>query len=122
MMTEFKHVSVLLDECIDNLKIDPDGIYVDGTLGLGGHSAEIAKRLRSGRLICIDRDETAIERAGARLEAFADRITFVHGNFSLRFSTRLGSTRWTECCLIWEYPRRSLTSLSEAFLISTTRR
>lgn len=81
-MTEFKHVSVLLDECIDNLKIDPDGIYVDGTLGLGGHSAEIAKRLRSGRLICIDRDETAIERAGARLEAFADRITFVHGNFS----------------------------------------
>ena len=81
-MTEFKHVSVLLDECIDNLKIDPDGIYVDGTLGLGGHSAEIAKRLRSGRLICIDRDETAIERAGERLEAFADRITFVHGNFS----------------------------------------
>ena len=82
MMTEFKHVSVLLDECIENLNIDPDGIYVDGTLGLGGHSAEIAKRLRGGRLICIDRDETAIERAGKRLEAFADRITFVHGNFS----------------------------------------
>ena len=82
MMTEFRHVSVLLDACMENLKIDPDGIYVDGTLGLGGHSAEIAKRLCGGRLICIDRDETAIERAGKRLEAYADRITFVHGNFS----------------------------------------
>ena len=82
MMTEFRHVSVLLDACMENLKIDPGGIYVDGTLGLGGHSAEIAKRLRGGRLICIDRDETAIERAGKRLEAYADRITFVHGNFS----------------------------------------
>lgn len=81
-MSEFKHVSVLLDECIENLKIDPDGTYVDGTLGLGGHSAEIAKRLHNGRLICIDRDETAIERAGERLEPYADRITFVHGNFS----------------------------------------
>ncbi|MBQ7473903.1 MAG: 16S rRNA (cytosine(1402)-N(4))-methyltransferase RsmH [Oscillospiraceae bacterium] len=81
-MTEFRHVSVLLDACMENLKIDPDGIYVDGTLGLGGHSAEIAKRLCGGRLICIDRDETAIERAGKRLEAYADRITFVHGNFS----------------------------------------
>ena len=52
-MSEFKHVSVLLDECIENLQIDPDGTYVDGTLGLGGHSAEIAKRLHNGRLICI---------------------------------------------------------------------
>ena len=81
-MAEFRHVSVLLDECIENLHIDPNGIYVDGTLGLGGHSAEIAKRLEGGRLICIDRDETALARAGERLAPYADRITFVHANFS----------------------------------------
>lgn len=80
-MTAPKHISVLLDECIDNLNIKPDGIYVDGTLGMGGHSYEIAKRLTTGRLIGIDRDETAIERAGKRLEEFSDRITLVHGNF-----------------------------------------
>lgn len=82
MMDEARHVSVLLRECIDSLKIKPDGIYLDGTLGLGGHSYEIASRLDGGRLICIDRDETAIERAGRRLERFRDRITFIHGNFS----------------------------------------
>ena len=76
------HVSVLLRECIDNLNIRPEGIYLDGTLGLGGHSYEIASRLTSGRLIGIDRDETAIERAGRRLAPFADRVTLVHGNFS----------------------------------------
>ena len=81
-MDNAKHVSVLLDECIDNLAIKPDGIYVDGTLGLGGHSYEIASRLSTGRLIGIDRDETAIARAGERLSPFADRITLVHGNFS----------------------------------------
>ena len=80
-MAEPKHFSVLLNECIDNLDIKPDGIYVDGTLGLGGHSFEIASRLTTGRLICIDRDPTAIERAGKRLEPFADRVTLVHGNF-----------------------------------------
>ena len=77
-----KHVSVLLQECIDNLNIKPDGIYLDGTLGMGGHSFEIASRLRNGRLIGIDRDETAIERAGRRLAPFKDKITLVHGNFS----------------------------------------
>ncbi|MBO6041211.1 MAG: 16S rRNA (cytosine(1402)-N(4))-methyltransferase RsmH [Oscillospiraceae bacterium] len=76
------HVSVLLHECIDNLNIKPDGIYLDGTLGMGGHSYEIASRLTTGRLICVDRDETAIARAGARLAPFADRITLVHGNFA----------------------------------------
>lgn len=81
-MGEPKHISVLLKECIENLNIRPDGIYVDGTLGLGGHSFEIASRLTTGRLICIDRDETAIERAGKRLECFRDRVTLVHGNFS----------------------------------------
>jgi len=77
-----KHVSVLLDECIENLNIRPDGIYLDGTLGMGGHSYEIASRLSSGRLICIDRDETAIERAGRRLAPFGEKVTLVHGNFS----------------------------------------
>ena len=76
------HVSVLLHECIENLNIRPDGIYMDGTLGMGGHSFEIASRLTTGRLIGIDRDETAIERAGRRLAPFEDRVTLVHGNFS----------------------------------------
>ena len=77
-----RHVSVLLRECIDQLNIRPDGIYLDGTLGMGGHSYEIASRLTTGRLIGIDRDETAIERAGRRLAPFEDRVTLVHGNFS----------------------------------------
>ena len=81
-MDEPRHVSVLLQECIENLRIRPDGVYLDGTLGLGGHSYQIASRLTTGRLICIDRDETAIERSRVRLAPFADRITFVHGNFS----------------------------------------
>ena len=76
------HISVLLDECIENLHIRPDGLYLDGTLGMGGHSYEIASRLSTGRLICIDRDETAIERAGRRLAPFGDKVTLVHGNFS----------------------------------------
>jgi len=76
-----EHVSVLLNECIEALNIDPNGIYVDGTVGLGGHSYEIAKRLDQGKLICIDRDETAIERSGKRLAEFGDRVQFVHGNF-----------------------------------------
>ena len=76
-----EHKSVLLRECIENLDIKPDGIYVDGTLGLGGHSMEIARRLTTGRLIAIDRDETAIGRSRERLAPWADRITFVHGNF-----------------------------------------
>ena len=75
------HVPVLLNECIENLNIKPDGIYLDGTLGMGGHSEEILKRLKTGRLIGIDRDESAIERAGARLSPYKDKLTLVHGNF-----------------------------------------
>jgi len=78
---EFKHYSVMLDECIDALNIDPDGIYVDGTLGMGGHSEAIAKRLKGGRLISVDRDERAIKRAGERLAPLMDKITLAHGNF-----------------------------------------
>ena len=82
MSYEAKHFSVLLKECIENLNIRPDGIYLDGTLGLGGHSHEIASRLTTGRLVGIDRDETAIQRAGKRLAPFGDKVTLVHGNFS----------------------------------------
>ena len=73
------HIPVLLHECIDNLNIRPDGIYVDGTLGMGGHSEQIAGRLTTGTLIGIDRDETAIARAGARLAPFGERVQLVHG-------------------------------------------
>ena len=78
---EFHHISVLLNECIDNLNITPDGIYVDGTMGGGGHSLEIAKRLTTGRLICIDQDPNAHEAAGKRLAEYKDRIAFVRDNF-----------------------------------------
>ena len=77
-----KHVPVLLNECIEGLNIKPDGIYVDGTLGRGGHSLEIAKRLKTGRLISIDRDGDAIREAGERLKDFKDTVTLVRGNFS----------------------------------------
>ena len=80
-MTEFHHVSVLLDECIEGLNIKPDGIYVDGTLGGAGHSSEIVKRLTTGRLIGIDRDPVALKAAGERLAPYADRVTLVHSNF-----------------------------------------
>ncbi len=80
-MSEFHHVSVLLDECIDGLNIRPDGIYVDGTLGGAGHSSQIAKRLTTGRLIGIDRDPVALKAAGERLAPYSDRVTLVHSNF-----------------------------------------
>ena len=81
MGAEQLHYSVPLSESIEALRIRPDGIYVDGTLGMGGHSEQIAKRLTTGRLIAIDRDASALERAGQRLAPYAGRITFVHGNF-----------------------------------------
>ena len=79
---EFSHKSVLLDECIEGLNIRPDGIYLDGTLGGAGHSSEIVKRLTTGRLIGVDRDEVALKAAGERLAPYADRVTLVHSNFS----------------------------------------
>lgn len=79
---DFKHKSVLLYETVDELNIKPDGIYVDGTLGGGGHSYEIAKRLSGGgRLIGIDQDEDAIKAAGKRLEPYMDRVTIVRNNY-----------------------------------------
>ena len=79
---EFKHKSVLLFETIDNLNIKPDGIYVDGTLGGGGHSFQILKRLGDGgRLIGIDLDEDALKAAGERLAIFEDKVTTVRSNY-----------------------------------------
>lgn len=79
---EFKHTSVLLEETIDNLNIKPNGIYVDGTLGGGGHSYQIASRLtEGGRLIGFDQDSDAIAAAGKRLEPFEDRVTLIHNNY-----------------------------------------
>lgn len=79
---EFKHKSVLLYETVDQLNIKPDGIYVDGTLGGGGHSYEIASRLSDkGRLIGIDQDEDAIKAASERLKPFMDRVTIVRSNY-----------------------------------------
>lgn len=76
-----KHIPVLLNECISNLEIKPDGIYVDGTLGRGGHSEKIAEKLQTGRLIALDRDETAIREAGERLAPFGEKVTIVKANF-----------------------------------------
>ena len=81
-MSEFHHVSVLLEECIEGLNIKPDGIYVDGTLGGAGHSSRIAEKLTTGRLIGIDRDPVALKAAGERLAPFGDRVALVHSNFS----------------------------------------
>ena len=81
MGEQFIHRSVLLDECIDALNIKPEGTYLDGTLGRAGHSLEIVKRLTSGRLICIDRDDAAIQAAKVKLADYLDRVTLVHGNF-----------------------------------------
>ena len=78
---EYTHRSVLLDECIEGLNIRPDGIYLDGTLGRAGHSREIVKRLTTGRLICVDRDDAALEAAKTRLADWMDRVTLVHSNF-----------------------------------------
>ncbi len=80
-MSASPHAPVLLEECIEGLNIRPDGVYVDGTLGFGGHSLEIARRLDTGRLIGIDRDEIALRAAGERLAPFGSRVTLVKSNF-----------------------------------------
>ena len=103
MAGTFSHRSVLLDECIEGLNIRPDGIYIDGTLGRGGHSEQIAMRLtQGGRLICIDRDIQAIREAGERLAPFADRITILEQDaglhFLLRVDTQLTDRELTDLC------------------------
>ena len=81
-MSEFSHFSVLLSECIENLDIKPDGIYVDGTAGGAGHSSKIAERLDGGLLIPIDQDEDAIKVISERLAQYGERVRIVRDNFS----------------------------------------
>ena len=78
---EFSHKSVLLHECVEGLNIRPDGIYLDGTLGGAGHSFEIASRLKTGRLIGVDRDQAALSAAAVRLKPYEQNVTMVHSNF-----------------------------------------
>jgi len=78
---EFKHEPVLVNETIESLNIDPDGIYVDGTLGGGGHSFKIVQKLRNGKLIGIDQDQEALDAAYKRLAIFGDRVTLVKNNY-----------------------------------------
>ncbi len=78
---EFKHVPILLNECIENLNIRDGGIYVDCTVGGAGHSREIAKRIGNGRLICFDQDKTALNVARERLSEYGDKVSFVKDNF-----------------------------------------
>ena len=78
---EFSHIPVMPDECISNLRIDPDGIYVDGTCGGGNHSFMIAQHLEKGKLICIDQDTAAIEATQRRLSEYTDKLVTVHNNF-----------------------------------------
>ena len=82
MGESYGHKPVLLRECLDALAVKPDGVYIDGTLGRAGHSLEIVRRLTTGRLIALDRDESAIEAARHRLHDYMDRVTLVHSNFS----------------------------------------
>lgn len=79
---EFKHISIMPDECMEGLNIDPDGIYVDATTGGGGHSLLIAQRLKNGRLYCFDRDDDALKAAGERLKDYKDKVTFIKSNFA----------------------------------------
>ena len=81
LKVEFKHIPVMLNECIDALNIKPNGTYIDCTVGGGGHSYEIAKRLKNGKLYCFDRDSEAIEASKDRLKEFADKVEFIKANF-----------------------------------------
>ncbi len=78
---EFKHVPVMLNECIEGLNIKPNGIYLDGTLGGAGHSSEIVKRLKNGKLIAIDKDEQALAAAKERLKEYSDKVIYIHDDF-----------------------------------------
>ena len=121
---EFAHTSVLLNETIEGLAIRPDGIYVDGTLGGGGHASVIAGQLKSGKLIGIDQDDEAIAAAEKRLAPAADKVVLVRDNYcSLRRSWMIWDTQaQTGSCWIWGFPPGSLTARNAGFPIGLTRR
>jgi len=81
LIENFKHTPVLLNECLDALNINPNGIYVDGTLGGGGHSGEILKRLTNGKLIAFDKDIDAIKSTSEKLKCFGEKVIFVKSDF-----------------------------------------
>lgn len=124
MEENYGHKPVLLHECLGALAIKPDGIYVDGTLGRAGHSLEIVRRLTTGRLIALDRDETAIEAANRRLGDYLDKVTLVHSNFSALDAVlhELGVHGVEGCFLTSAFPPRSSTKRSAVFPTSRTRR
>lgn len=113
----FSHKPVLLDECIEALAIRPEGVYLDGTLGRAGHSREIVRRLTTGRLICVDRDQAALDAAEERLAPWRERVTLVHSNFCAldAILDGLAWTGWTACSLIWGCPPPSWTTHPGAF-------
>ena len=121
---EYTHKPVLLDACIQALNIRPDGIYVDGTLGRAGHSREIAGRLTTGRLICIDRDQAAIDAAQDRLAPWLDRVTLIHSNFSelKEVLSRCGVSGADGMLLTWACPLPSWTTPHGASPICRTPR
>ena len=80
-VVEFNHYSVMLHETIEQLNIRPDGIYVDGTLGGGGHAYEVCSRLQNGHFYGIDQDDAAIAAASERLRCFGDKVTVIRNNY-----------------------------------------
>ena len=121
---EFKHISVLLNESIDLLKVKPDGVYADGTLGGGGHSSLICSRLsEDGMLIGIDRDETALAAAGERLQAYSCRKELCHENFFniRKVLNRLNIDKSTGQYSIWVFRLLSLMLPNAASAITAVR-
>ena len=123
---EFKHKSVLLKETIDNLKVKPDGIYVDGTLGGAGHASEVCKLLSAtGRLIGIDQDDAAIQAASERLRDYQDRTMIIRSNYchmvpadgsvwDLEKECRISSLLWTRILYLQRSVRNWERSLQSA--------
>ena len=116
----FVHKSVLLYETVGSLNIKPGGLYVDGTLGGGGHAYEVCKRLGSGKLIGIDQDADAIEAAGKRLLPFQDKVTIVRSNYA-NIKEVLKELEIEGFIWPWEYPPISWIRLPEDLPIVRTR-